>query len=709
MTAEIDSNVTHSNLEMDSTQPLEDGAIRQVPVKKKTSCSRGLKVFLAALSFTYLCKTLSGTIMKSSITQIERRFDIPSSTAGLIDGSFEMGNLLVIAFVSYFGAKFHRPKIIAFGCFIMSAGSILTAMPHFFMGYYKYEAASNTMLSVNSASSISSCSVDQNITNASETLLKHPGSDCVKETSSYMWIYVLLGNLLRGIGETPITPLGISYLDDFGKEEDSPLHIACLHTVAMIGPMIGYLLGSLCASLYVDIGFVDLGSITITPKDSRWVGAWWLGFIISGTTNFIAGIPFCFLPRSLKKQEEKNNGKSSSGISQIKGDQSKQQESENHQPVKWSVAAKDFFTSLKTVFSNRIYVTFLCSALLQFSSFVGFLTYKQKYMEQQYGQSISKSNFVTGLTVLPAVGIGIFLGGLIMKKYKLGMIGATKFGFWMSAMAFVVSLLNFFVGCENHVVAGLTVSYDGTPLAHPEGAMISVCNADCKCAMNQWDPVCGDNGITYISACYAGCKASTRHGKNTVYQNCSCIEMTGSLLGNNSVTLGECPKSNDCSRKFIYYTVIHIISSFFYALGSSPLYVVMFRCVQPELKSLAVGLYALVMRVLAGIPGPVYFGALIDRTCLQWGRNSCGQRGACRIYDSELYRYTYLGLVASFRAPSYILGFLFYTMVKKRYQPRDPKSIENGGQESVPMNEEATSKSNEHLSGSSEVERESCI
>ncbi|KYO36689.1 hypothetical protein Y1Q_0024360 [Alligator mississippiensis] len=72
--------------------------------------------------------------MKSSITQIERRFDIPSSIAGLIDGSFEMGNLLVIAFVSYYGAKIHRPKAIALGCFIMSAGSILTAMPHFFMG-----------------------------------------------------------------------------------------------------------------------------------------------------------------------------------------------------------------------------------------------------------------------------------------------------------------------------------------------------------------------------------------------------------------------------------------------------------------------------------------------------------------------------------------------------------------------------------------------
>ncbi|XP_032651916.1 solute carrier organic anion transporter family member 1B3 [Chelonoidis abingdonii] len=709
MRVETDSNVNHSNLEVEPTQTLEDGAIKHVPVKKKPSCCTGLKVFLFALSFSYLCKTLSGTVMKSSITQIERRFDIPSSVAGLIDGSFEMGNLLVIAFVSYFGAKFHRPKIIALGCCIMSAGSILTAMPHFFMGYYKYETASHAVLSVNSTSSLSPCSVDQNVTGVSETLSEQSDSDCVKAAASYMWIYVLLGNLLRGVGESPITPLGISYLDDFAKEEDAPFYIACLHTVAMIGPIIGYLLGSLGASLYVDIGFVDLGSITITPKDSRWVGAWWLGFIVSGIINLIAAIPFCFLPKSLKKQEEEDDDNISSDLSKIKGDQSRHHESENHQPVKWSVISKGFFIALKRVFSNRIYVTFLCCSLLQFSSFIGFLTYKPKYMEQQYGQSASKSNFVTGVTGLPAVSIGIFLGGLIMKKYKMGMIGATKFGFGMSLMAFLISLSYFFVGCENHVVAGLTVSYDGKPVARHETSLFSVCNSDCKCAMNQWDPVCGDNGLTYISACLAGCKASTGHGKNKVYHNCTCMEITDSQSGNASVVLGQCPKSDDCSRKFIYYTVLQVISAFFYALGATSLYMTMFRCVHPELKSLAVGLFTLIMRALAGIPAPIYFGALIDRTCLKWGSRSCGRRGACRIYDSDAYRYTYLSLVTGFRLPSYFFAFLFYTMVKKQYQAKDPKSTENGGQESVPMNKEANSKSNEYLSSSSDAERESRI
>lgn len=40
-----------------------------------------------------------------------------------------------------------------------------------------------------------------------------------------MWIYVLLGNILRGIGETPVQPLGISYIDDYAQTENAALYI----------------------------------------------------------------------------------------------------------------------------------------------------------------------------------------------------------------------------------------------------------------------------------------------------------------------------------------------------------------------------------------------------------------------------------------------------------------------------------------------------
>lgn len=52
-------------------------------------------------------------------------------------------------------------------------------------------------------------------------------------------------------------------------------------------------------------------TITINYKDSRWVGAWWLGFIVTGTVILLSSIPFWFLPKSLPNQgEEESQSKS---------------------------------------------------------------------------------------------------------------------------------------------------------------------------------------------------------------------------------------------------------------------------------------------------------------------------------------------------------------------------------------------------------------
>lgn len=48
--------------------------------------------------------------MKSSITQIERRFDLSSSVVGIIDGSFEIGNFY-FSFDYYLVTRFAEVKL----------------------------------------------------------------------------------------------------------------------------------------------------------------------------------------------------------------------------------------------------------------------------------------------------------------------------------------------------------------------------------------------------------------------------------------------------------------------------------------------------------------------------------------------------------------------------------------------------------------------
>lgn len=66
-----------------------------------------------------------------------------------------------------------------------------------------------------------------------------------------------------------------------------------------------------------------------------------------------------------------------------------------------------------------------------------------------------------GVINIPAVALGMFSGGVIMKKYKLGIMGAAKFAFGTSLLGYFLSLFFLAMGCENSRVAGITVSYSG--------------------------------------------------------------------------------------------------------------------------------------------------------------------------------------------------------------------------------------------------------
>uniref|UniRef100_A0A4W4G6B4 Solute carrier organic anion transporter family member n=1 Tax=Electrophorus electricus TaxID=8005 RepID=A0A4W4G6B4_ELEEL len=622
---------------------IDDNTTANGPDKKSTkdSCCSAFKMFVMSLSFAYFSKALAGTYMKSSITQIERRFDLPSSTVGLIDVSFEMGNLLFLVLVSHFGANMHRPRLIGSGCFLMAVGSAVTGLPHFFMGRYVCFTTAVDPLHV--------------------TVIA--GLDCVKEHGSNMWVYVFLGNALRGIGETPVTPLGISYIDDFAKAESSAFYIACLQTIALLGPMFGYLLGSMCAKLYVDIGFVN---------DARWVGAWWLGFFVSATVTLLAGIPFWFLPRSLPKQEavHKDNPGFCHGV----------QEAVAHPAspsMKLADIAKGFLPSLKRLLGTPAYFLLLCGSVLKFNSLTGLFTFKAKYMEQQFGQSASRANFLLGVLNLPVISVGIFLGGLLMKRYRLSVVSGAKFSFLTSFSAYLLLLLQFGTKCDNPRLAGLTVSYNGTPqISYEERTLFSQCNLGCVCSAAEWEPVCSDNGITYLSPCLAGCTSSTGYGKNTVFHNCSCVLTPSPVEGRTSVSLGQCPRGPQCSRTFTSYMAVSVLSSFINSLGVTPAYMVIIRCINPELKALALGIQTLVIRTLGGIPAPVYFGALIDSTCLKWGMKKCGGRGACRLYDSDMYRVIFLGLVTCLSGCSYFFAIAVIVLLRKQFRKEDIKSLQ---------------------------------
>ncbi|XP_051856556.1 solute carrier organic anion transporter family member 1A2 isoform X1 [Antechinus flavipes] len=612
-------------------------------------CISKIKMFLLALICAYISKTLSGSFLNSILTQLERQFNLSTTLVGLISGSFEIGNLLLIVFVSYFGTKMHRPMLIAMGCMTMGIGCFLQSLPHFLMDPYEYE----TTVSKTSNSSSNFLCIRK------ETQIITPTEDpseCTNEVKSSMWLYVLVGNIIRGIGETPIKPLGISYIEDFAQTENSPLYIGCLETGSIIGPLIGFLLASFCVEMYVDIGSVNTDELSITPSDTRWVGAWWLGLLVCAGANVLSGVPFLFLPKSLPKVVLETNKNII------------EEEERNKSKTEKRDISIDFLPLMKSLFCNRIYVLFLVTSILQFNAFVVVFSFLAKYMEQQYGISASEAIFLMGIYNLPPVCFGYLAGGFIMKKFKINMKQAAYIAFGLSLLDYFLNMSCFLIICDNSPVAGLTVSYEGTQQnEYMERNVLADCNIDCNCQDKIWDPVCGDNNLSYMSACLAGCETHFGTGVNMGFQNCSCIKSSK----NASAFLGLCSSRPACSLMLQYFLILSAISSFIFSLAAIPGYMVFLRSLKPKEKALGVGLHMLCTRILAGIPAPIYFGVLIDYTCLHWGTLQCGKSGACRIYDSTNFRAMYLGLSTILRGVSYVPALLIVFILRKHYQPSE--------------------------------------
>ncbi|XP_062990860.1 solute carrier organic anion transporter family member 1A2 isoform X2 [Elgaria multicarinata webbii] len=627
-------------------------------------CMSKLRVFLVALSFSYVAKTMSGAYVNSMLTQIERRFNIPASLVGVINGSFEMGTFLVTAFVSYLGAKLHRPRMMAIGCAVMGVGCFLFGLPHFLMGRYQYE---NTISLAENSSRMAVC-----LANHSD-FTERPSKQCEKPAGSSMWVFLMVGNIIRGVGETPITPLGISYIEDFARSENSPFYIGCLQMATILGPLFGLMIGSYCAQLYVDVGFVNTEDVTLSLTDTRWVGAWWLGILICSAVNFLVAIPFCFLPKTLPKEGEEDSpdqaAKSNKTLLQTGN--------AGNAKMKIREIAKDFVPYLKSLFHNRVYMLFICITVIQFNAWIGMITFMPKYLEQQYGISASDAIFLIGVYNLPIICVGYFFGGLMMKKFKISTYKAAHIGFWSSIIEYLIYFTAFLMICKNASVAGLTVSYEGMDhVSYGETNLHADCNRGCGCSTKLWDPVCGDNGITYVSACLAGCEVSNGTGKHTVLGNCSCISAPGFPSGNGSAVLGQCNREENCGMMMQYFLILSLVCCLIYSFGAMPGYMVLIRSLKPEEKSFGVGLHGLAERVFSGIPSPIYFGATIDRACLKWGTKKCGGEGACRLYNSDTYRYLYLGLPSVLRALSYIPCVFVLLILRKESQNLTSEGIE---------------------------------
>lgn len=63
------------------------------------------------------------------------------------------------------------------------------------------------------------------------------------------------------------------------------------------------------------------------------------------------------------------------------------------------------------------------------------------------------------------------------------------------------------------------------------------------------------------------------------------------------------------------------------------------RCVDKKDKAIAFGLSSAILSLLGVAPSATFFGWIIDKTCIFWGK-SCSETGNCWLYDTDIMKYS---------------------------------------------------------------------
>lgn len=184
-------------------------------------------------------------------------------------------------------------------------------------------------------------------------------------------------------------------------------------------------------------------------------------------------------------------------------------------------------------------------------------------------------------------------------------------------------------------------------------------NSSCLCDDTIYSPICGSDGLSYFSACHAGCKFESEKNGRRNFSDCSCdgefqyltefplnskrkkyLDFTDSVPEMTAKS-GLCDDGR-CDTKLHIFVAIFALTVFIHSTSEVGGMMIIMRCTHPKDKSMAMGIVQFSLGLFANIPCPNIYARIIDATCIVWTK-ICGQNGHCSLYDSDSFRTYYFG------------------------------------------------------------------
>ncbi|XP_069749158.1 solute carrier organic anion transporter family member 2A1-like [Narcine bancroftii] len=260
-----------------------------------------------------------------------------------------------------------------------------------------------------------------------------------------------------------------------------------------------------------------------------------------------------------------------------------------------------------------------------------------------------------------------------MKKSETTQKNTAWFCCVVIFISIVLSIPSLFLGCSTRRIAGINDNYINR---NATSSLISSCNMNCQCLAATYNPVCGTDGVEYVSPCHAGCKAFQFNidvNKIQNYTDCAC---------SHSAEPGPC--HFPCSHFLISFLFLFGFIMLICCLCYTPSLMMVLRAVPKETTSFAVGIQSVLLQVLGWLPGPILFGVMIDSTCIQW-EHKCGRITSCQYYDNDLFRKRFIGFQIIFLVVTFVCFLIVYYIMAKHAPKTADTTVKESYAESVEL------------------------
>ncbi|XP_060063799.1 solute carrier organic anion transporter family member 2B1-like [Ylistrum balloti] len=271
--------------------------------------------FVGCYSIIGLLSQSLNTYLGSQIPSIEKQFGLSSAYSGILMSFNDIGYLAVVLLVSSIAPYVHIPRML-FGAFLVyGISGVVCSLPHFFSlaSGTLPSLADDDVINENLSSTVRVSSMRSKVYplcdlitgNTSvlfedacvKNLKEESDTDDTKSDVRTMFLAIFgIGMVLQGVAKSLRGPFVTVYVDDNGEKRKTGFYMGIIIAVAIAGPSVAFVVGGVFSKMYVTLEDVD-----ITPRDPRWIGAWWIGFLMFGGASIVFAMPMALFPRHIKK------------------------------------------------------------------------------------------------------------------------------------------------------------------------------------------------------------------------------------------------------------------------------------------------------------------------------------------------------------------------------------------------------------------------